>query len=91
MFIKNVTHDIITNLNITLILFISFRYHTVDYLLKMSDILKIEYDLTLTLTVLPLPPMPRCCQACHHRSQGCGHAGALAVGAPATATALAPG
>jgi hypothetical protein len=45
--IKNITHDIITNLNITLKLFIIFRYHTVDYLLKMSDILKIEYDLTI--------------------------------------------
>jgi hypothetical protein len=34
MVIMNITPNIITNLNITLILFIIFRYHTVDYLLK---------------------------------------------------------
>jgi hypothetical protein len=40
MVIKNITHDIIiTYLNSTPILFI-FRYHTVDYLLKMSVIEK---------------------------------------------------
>ncbi len=72
----------------TPILFIIFRYHTVDYLLKMSDILKIEYDLTLTLTALPPPSKLRCCQACHHCPQGCGHAAALAVGEPAAAAAL---
>jgi hypothetical protein len=91
MFIINITHDVITNLNIAPILLIIFRYHTVDYLLKMSHILKIEYDLTLTLTVLPPPPTPGCHQACHHdRPQGCGHAAVLVVGAPAAAAALAP-
>jgi hypothetical protein len=85
---KNITHDIITNLNITLILFIILRYHTVDYLLKMSDILKIEYDLTLTLTVILPPPTQRCCQACCHGPQGCSYAAALAAETPATDAAL---
>ncbi len=91
MVIKYITLDIVTNLNITPILLIVFRYHTVDYQLKMSDILKIEYDLTLTLTAPPLLPMPRCYQACRHCPQkGCGHVAALTAGAPAIAAALAP-
>ncbi len=90
MVIKNITHDIMTNLNITPILFIIFRYHTVDNLLKMSDILKIEYYLSLTLTALPPLPMPCCCQACCHCPQGCSHAAALAAGAPTAAAVLAP-
>jgi hypothetical protein len=56
----------------------------------MSHILKIEYDLTLTLTALLPPPTPQCCQACRHRPQGCGHAAALAAGAPSAAAVLAP-
>jgi hypothetical protein len=90
MVIKNITHDIVTNSNITQILFIIFRYHTVDCLLKMSDILKMEYDLTLTLTALLPPKTPHCCQACHHCPQGCSHAATLVAGAPAIAAALVP-
>jgi hypothetical protein len=56
----------------------------------MSDILKIEYDLTLTLIVLPPPPTPCCHQACRHHPQGCGHAATLAVGTPSAAAALMP-
>jgi hypothetical protein len=41
MVVKNITHDIIANLNITPTLFITLRYR---YLLKMSHILKIDHD-----------------------------------------------
>ncbi len=54
----------------------------------MSDILKIEYVLTLTLIALLLPPTPCYCQACRHRPQGCSHAAALVAGAPSAAAAL---
>ncbi len=54
----------------------------------MSDILKIEYDLTPTLTALLPPPMQRCCQAYRHCPQVYGHTTALAMGAPAAAAAL---
>jgi hypothetical protein len=56
----------------------------------MSDVLKIEYDLTLTLTALLPLPTPRCRQAYHHRPQGCSQAAALAARAPAADTLLAP-
>jgi hypothetical protein len=90
MVIKNITPVIITNLNITPILFIIFGYHTVDYLLKMSRISKIEHDLTLTQTVLPPPPMLHCRQTYCDCPQSCGHAAALAAGVPAAAAALVP-
>ncbi len=52
--------------------------------------MKIEYNLTLTLTALPPLPTSRCCQACRHHPQGCNHAATLAAGAPSAAAALTP-